>query len=157
MWVYFFAYGHNMNVANLKRAGIEPMEQQPAVLEDFRLVFNKPGPRPGEGYANIEPDPGSRVEGVLYSLQEQDLEKLDSLVGTPHAYERHTLPVRTAEGETVRAYVYRANPAVVRPNLKPSTAYLLDLLAARALLSPEYVRMLSEIETLETALRNPPA
>ncbi|MCS7081771.1 MAG: gamma-glutamylcyclotransferase [Bacteroidetes bacterium] len=149
MWVYFFAYGHNMNEANLHRLGIIPQERRGAVLRDFRLVFNKLGARPGEGYANIAPEPGARVEGVLYTLRAEDLERLDLAVGAPHAYERHRVTVETAEGEAVSAYAYRANPAMVRPGLKPSLAYLMELLSARAFLSSAYVQELENAETLE--------
>jgi len=53
-----------------------------AVLSGFRLEFDKPNIKaPGEGFANLEPDPDSEVFGGLFELSKKQLELLDGFFG----------------------------------------------------------------------------
>ena len=114
-----FAYG------TLRRRGrIEALvgrrlpDPVPAVLEGYRLYDT------GRGYPVILPEPGHRVQGVLWTIDEADLGYLDHYEGAdedPPYYFRRTVPVQVA-GETVDAVVYVGNPAVF-DRLIPIEAY----------------------------------
>ena len=76
---WYFAYGRNMNVFRLReRISENPFLTCRGILPGYRMVFNKsPGPENGLGYANVMPEAGGYVEGVLYLLSERSLSCLD--------------------------------------------------------------------------------
>ncbi|MHB0774478.1 gamma-glutamylcyclotransferase family protein [Halomonas sp. WWR20] len=75
---------------------------------------------PGIAHANIMPQAGSRVEGVLYELREDSqIRRMDPFEGHPHAYARELLTVHSVEGD-IPAWVYIALPALTLPALKPA-------------------------------------
>jgi len=80
----YFAYGSNMDPKRMKERKIRFSERKHAVLKGFRLEFNKISTRnPNEGYANIVRDEKGIVEGVLYEIRDEDIEKLDSTKDFP--------------------------------------------------------------------------
>jgi gamma-glutamylcyclotransferase (GGCT)/AIG2-like uncharacterized protein YtfP len=147
---YYFAYGSNMNPARVAARGLRFGDVESAWVDDFRLVFDKEArDHAGVGHANIVRHRGGRVEGVLYTLaDESELLKMDVYERTPVNYSRDRLDVETAAGRTV-AWTYFANPAVRRPNLRPSRDYLAHLLAGRRFLSTSYVRGLEQLPTCD--------
>ncbi|EKP93887.1 gamma-glutamylcyclotransferase family protein [Thermaerobacter subterraneus] len=114
-----FAYG------TLRRRGrIEALvgrrldEPVPAVLEGYRLYDT------GRGYPVILPEPGHRVQGVVWTIDEADLGYLDHYEGAdedPPYYYRRLVQVQVA-GRPVEAVVYVGNP-VVFDRLVPLEAY----------------------------------
>ncbi len=146
---HYFAYGSNMNPARMRARGLHFSTAEAAVLANFRLRFNKQSHcRPEVSYANIEPALGSRVEGVLYALEDSDaIGKMDHFEGTPVRYSRERLrihtPGRGAAASEV-AWVYLANPAYINNQLMPEQNYLAHLLAGEAFLSAEYLAWLHE-------------
>ena len=65
-----------MDPERMERRGIRFSRREHAVLEGFRLEFNKVSSRnPREGYANIVEDAESVVEGILYEIEESDLRR----------------------------------------------------------------------------------
>ncbi|WP_412710387.1 gamma-glutamylcyclotransferase family protein [Atrimonas thermophila] len=112
--------------------------------------FNKVASRnPNEGYANIEKDDESRVEGILYTIRELDIEKLDRYEGYPDHYTKLKVRIKLDNGKEEEAIVYVANPKRVREGLRPSRDYLHHLLKGCDLLSEEYRDKLREWETLD--------
>lgn len=150
-YVWYFAYGSNMNISRLKKRIRRFPERVLAVLRDWRLVFNKTAESaPGVGYANIVPCPGEAVEGILYAVTEEELRKLDFYEGVPDHYKRCGISVeRSDTGEIVSAVTYVANPDRVRDGLKPTREYLGHLLAGADYLSKEYVHRLRLVETVD--------
>jgi len=150
MAVYYFAYGSNMDPERMKkRIGYLPPRQK-ALLKGWKLVFNKVATRnPREGYANITKDEKETVEGILYEIEEQDLKKLDNYEGHPYHYDRKEMEVELEDGTKVKAWVYVANPNMVKEGLKPSREYLSHLLKGCDLLSEEYCEKLRSVKTLE--------
>jgi len=62
----YFAYGSNMNPERMRQRGIKFSKREHAILEGWKLVFNKIASRnPNKGYANIERKEGSIVKGIL--------------------------------------------------------------------------------------------
>ena len=146
----YFAYGSNMDPDRMKQRGINFSKREHAILEGWKLLFNKIASRnPNEGYANIERGEGSIVEGILYEIQGSDVEKLDKYEGYPNHYERLNVRVRLDNGKEVEAITYVANPNKVREGLRPSREYLMHLLRGCDLLSIEYCRRLRQWETLD--------
>lgn len=146
----YFAYGSNMDPDRMRRRGIRFYKREHAILEGWRLKFNKIASRnPREGYANIEKDPRSIVEGILYEIQDSDIEKLDKYEGYPNHYYRIKVRVKLDSGEEVEAITYIARSNKVREGLKPSKEYLSHLLKGCDLLSKEYCEMLRNWETLD--------
>ena len=146
----YFAYGSNMNPERMKERGINFSKRERAILEGWRLKFNKVASRnPNEGYANIEMDDGGVVEGILYTIQDADIKKLDRYEGYPTHYRKLKIRVRLDSGEEEEAITYVANPDKVREGLKPSKEYLNHLLKGCDLLSEEYCEKLRKWETLD--------
>nr|BAJ49244.1 conserved hypothetical protein [Candidatus Caldarchaeum subterraneum] len=121
MAVWYFAYGSNLDQEGMRRRVGEWFDLKPAILRDYKLVFNVFSSSWRGGVANIEESPGSVVYGAVYLLEESQLEKLDKYEGVPHLYHRRKMTVEVG-GRPLEAYVYVAtNP---RPRLTPSSSYL---------------------------------
>jgi gamma-glutamylcyclotransferase (GGCT)/AIG2-like uncharacterized protein YtfP len=104
---YYFAYGSNMNPEKMLERGVPFRWKKTAVLEGFKLEFNKlcHHYRGNYGCANIEPAEEKVVEVVLYLLENpyEGLINLDYFEGYPEHYTRRVLNVITPEGETFKA------------------------------------------------------
>ncbi len=148
---HYFAYGSNMNPDRVRERGLRFESATGAVLEGFRLVFNKVSrAHAGVGHANIQLAPGERVEGVLYELQDnEEIRKMDRFESTPINYSRDLIEVRVGAAYRV-TWTYFANPAVRQGGLQPPRSYLQHLLAGREYLSEEYFRALSQVGCDET-------
>lgn len=115
----YFAYGSNMDGDRLRERGVSFSRRQRAVLEGYRLVFNKRSSRnPREGYANIVKDEDGVVEGILYEIADGDIKKLDRYEGYPQHYERQKVKVRLHSGGVVEAVVYIARQEMTAEGLK---------------------------------------
>ena len=146
----YFAYGSNMDGDRLRERGVSFSRRQRAVLEGYRLVFNKRSSRnPREGYANIVEDEGCVVEGILYEIADEDIEKLDRYEGYPQHYDRQKVKVRLQSGDVTEAAVYIARQEMTAEGLKPSREYLSHLLKGCDLLSKEYCKKLRNTQTLD--------
>lgn len=75
-----------------------------ADLDGWRRVYDKPS-RDGSAKLNIRPQPGSRVPGVVYEIDQAERGRLDA------AEPRYT-PVPTAAGLT---YAYSGKPTAALP------------------------------------------
>ncbi len=154
MLKYYFAYGSNINLDRMRKRGADFVSYQRAILENYTLRFNKYSYKTGCGVANIEPQEGDYVEGILYELEnpEEGIARLDYFEGflceecPENHYFRRIMKVKTDDGREVEAYVYVANPVHVNNSLKPSLEYLKHLLSGceRKILSEEYCKRLRE-------------
>lgn len=150
MVVRYFAYGSNMNVDRMRERGMRFDSAVDGRLHGFQLQFNKTSRKhPGVGHANVAYAPGSTVEGVLYVLSSpEEISRMDPFESAPVNYSREVVQVLTAQGP-MPSWTYFANPAVLRPGLKPPRSYLEHLLAGKPFLSASYFRMLQSWECLE--------
>lgn len=76
--IEYFAYGSNMfdNVI-VRNRNIQYHKARPATLAGYALRFTCPGVNKYEpSFANIEPEQGQNVEGVLYQLSNEQFEKM---------------------------------------------------------------------------------
>jgi gamma-glutamylcyclotransferase (GGCT)/AIG2-like uncharacterized protein YtfP len=138
----------------MSRKGLVFTARGPAVLRGYQLRFNKRNQRaalpPGVGFANLVPESGARVEGVLYELPGELQERLDRLERSPEHYERLTVTLETLDGER-EGVTYRARPELTAEGLVPSRNYVNHILSAGALLSAEYRAELERLETFAGA------
>ncbi|MBW6391726.1 MULTISPECIES: gamma-glutamylcyclotransferase family protein [Halomonadaceae] len=145
---FYFAYGSNMNVARVEARIGATRRAMAGVLHDHVLRFDKASRVAGIAHANVVPTAGERVEGALFELLEPaQIERMDPFEGYPHEYQRHRLPIVTAEG-AIEAWVYIAAPGTTAQALKPAREYLDHLLAGEPFLSSDYHRRLARVESI---------
>jgi cation transport regulator ChaC len=130
----YFAYGSNMNPAQMAERCPEARTIGVARLVDYCLCFPRRSEmRPGAS-AGIEPRPGNAVWGVLYDVPDSDLNVLNHHEGFdpqgPAAQNRHVLRevtvLRMGGSEAVKAMTYFAVPdGTTSP---PSAAYMNTLI-----------------------------
>ncbi len=146
----YFAYGSNCDPAIMAKKEVRYTAARPAVLNGYRLLFNKLALRTelpaGIGYANINEAPGGVVEGVLYDVAVEDLAKLDASERHPAHYRRINVTVRS-RGSNLACMSYQAQPDKIATGLRPSRDYLDHILAGREILSSRYVDKLARSPT----------
>lgn len=136
--VWYFAYGSNLSRTQMKSRAVQILEERPARLENYEMVFNKKA-RGGSAMANIRPASGKIVHGVLYKIPEPALKNLDRYEGAPQHYRRIEVSAMDAGGSKVNAQAYIATK--VENGLRPAPHYLQGILngAAEHQLPAEYI------------------
>ena len=146
----YFAYGTNCNRAVMEQKEIHYTARQRAILRGFRLRFNKRSLRESLpesiGFANIEEDQEGTVEGILYDLGVDSLEKLDETERHQSHYDRIRVVV-DADSGTEECWTYKALPDVVADGLVPSRNYINHILAGQGFLSQQYFDALDQSQT----------
>ncbi len=122
---WYFAYGSNMNRAQMRSRAGQIFEEQPARLENYELLFNKKA-RGGYASANIHPAPGKTVHGVLYKIAETSFRNLDRFESAPEHYRRIEVNVTDGAGKKIAAQIYIATR--VEKGLRPAPHYLQTIL-----------------------------
>jgi gamma-glutamylcyclotransferase len=144
----YFAYGSNMNWAQMKKRCPSAKFVAVACLAGRRLAITRKSRRRLCGTADVVPDARSAVWGILYEIDDRDLARLD---GFEDGYGRERMAVVAAgDGAApVEAWVYVAEKEEAPP--PPNALYMsLILEGARAWKLPEdYVEMLARIEATE--------
>jgi gamma-glutamylcyclotransferase (GGCT)/AIG2-like uncharacterized protein YtfP len=153
----YFAYGSNMDPAQMRERCPDHQVVGLAGLRDHRLFFPLHSHRWGGGVASVQLHHGSTVWGVLYDLSEADLRSLDGIEGyrapgdQHNVYDREHVTVeltRPDDGSIprrVRADIYIARPSNPTP---PSRRYL-DVLvrgAQQHRLPEEYIAQVSAVQ-----------
>ena len=146
---YYFAFGSNMDKKRMEIRTHESSDRQKGIMEDWKLVFNKiKDEERGSGYANIEPEIGSIVEGIIYKVSEDAIKKLDKKEGVPDDYLQETMSVGNENQESISCIVYIANRSKINNSLKPERWYLNHLLEGKEFLSENYYSELKNTETI---------
>jgi cation transport regulator ChaC len=148
-WVWYFAYGANMHEPTFRvRRGVEPIETWRARLDGYRLRFNLEGrPKGRAAPANLCPEPGAEVRGVVYRIRRRDLMRLDATEGVPgRGYRHKTVRVEVDSGGLLDAVTYIAEGK--ENDGRPSLRYITLLRdGARAHELPsDYIRFLDSVE-----------
>jgi len=127
-----------------ERLGWSP-SRSGAILPDYEMIFNKHSNDGGK--ANIMSSRGNIVEGILYSVNEEDLLILDKYEGVAaKQYKRHEIEVRNNNKHSVTAVTYIAlNTGKVSA---PTEDYLSHILEGKEFLSPGYFTKLKSTKTL---------
>ena len=152
-WVWYFAYGSNMNPARLfeQRLGGEGVAYGPRIagrLADWSLLFNvRVGRIRGAGYANITPQPGASTPGTLNAMPPEGLIVLDRYEGVASGhYQRRAVTVATETG-LVPAITYIARRHLAE-GLQPTEDYRAHLLAGADLLPAAHLAWLRALPCL---------
>jgi AIG2 family protein len=130
MW--YFAYGSNMETATLAgRRGVRFSTARGARAAGWRLVLDKPPLVPiGESFANIVPDLGAEVLGVLYEVTPADLEHIELTEGVRIGnYRRVDIPVASLVAPETDVMAATLVSEARDPALRPSIRYMACLIA----------------------------
>ena len=111
---YYFAYGSNLNQAQMLQRCPKASPVSRAVLGGWRLYW--------QGVLTILKDPGAQVHGALWKTTPKCERSLDRYEGHPHLYRKETTQVVLPTGKRIEAYVYIMNK--VGPAVWPSQHYL---------------------------------
>ena len=127
-----------------ERLGWSP-SRSGAILPDYEMIFNKHSNDGGK--ANIMYSPGDLVEGILYSVNEEDLLILDKYEGVAaKQYKRYDIKVQNHNKNSIAAVAYKAlNTGKVSA---PTEEYLNYILEGKEFLSSGYYTKLKSTETL---------
>lgn len=142
--MYYFAYGSNMNWPQMKQRCPSARFACVARLPDYRFAIARHSRLRKCGTANIFPDAGSEVWGIVYELNEPDLIMLDSF---EDGYRREKILVLARDDgqEPLEALVYIADREfdVPLPNLEYKRLMIEG--ACHWQLPPDYYAMLTGI------------
>ncbi len=141
----YFAYGSNMNGEQMRSRCPGYQVRGVACLSHYMLAFTRWSRAWNSGTADILPQRGQQVFGVLYDLSVGDLARMDKLADYPHSYVRQDI-LLTCQGETVPAMTYVAIRTGV---FLPSRAYLAKMLqgSEQQGLDAAYIAFLKSFKT----------
>lgn len=111
----YFAFGSNLDTAQMRARCRHAVVERRAVLHGYRLAFTGYSVLRGGGVATVIEAEGDAVEGLLYRLTDADLVELDKYEGHPGFYRRVRVTVEDARGAQVSAWTYRLDRAERRP------------------------------------------
>ena len=143
--INYFAFGSNMSAQRMNdRLGWSP-SRSGAILHNYEMVFNKHSNDGGK--ANIMYSPGNQVEGILYSVNEEDLLILDKYEGVAtDQYKRYDIKIQDNNKKYIEAVAYKAlNTGKL---FAPTEEYLNYILEGKEFLSLEYYSKLESTKTL---------
>lgn len=129
----YFAYGSNMNWDDLDRwcgeHGYSPIRPgsnvEHGVIEGYRLIFNHWSRSRKGGALNIIRSAGDEVCGVLFTLEDEDFQKIKEKEGP--IYKLYPVNVILADGRVVGAKAFKAKDG--RELFSPTDEYLGIVLA----------------------------
>lgn len=161
--LWYFAYGSNMNVAQLLTRIGNFGEKKLMYLPNYKLTFNKKvsmkprvkhigrGPDPSKcGFANVVPQEGERVYGIAYAVHQVQMDSMDIFEGVASGhYVRQTMQCYDSNDKPVSCEVYIAGPGATDDGLLPTEAYMSHLLGGRALLPQYYSDWLAAQPTIK--------
>lgn len=143
--VYYFAYGSNMNWAQMQRRCPSSRFVCVGRLAGYQFGITRHSRLRNCGTANVFPAPGKEVWGIVYEIADEELVILD---GFEDGYRREHLPIETVEKDKapLEALVYVA--AIEKNVPLPSVEYrrLIVEGATHWRLPPSYLGLLEAIE-----------
>lgn len=133
-----------MSVSRMVQRGISPLSRTSGILKDWKLKFNKKASAGNWTFANIEENEGDIVEGIIFGIHENSLDKLDKFEGAPNHYRREIVNV-ISQGKIFECITYIAQKEHIVEGLKPTEDYMKFIIEGSALLSSDYQKMLISI------------
>jgi len=110
MQIKYFAYGSNLDLAQMKIRCPSSELISKGSLSDYRLTFNRYSSGWGGGVADVIQDQDSKVWGLVFKLSNSDLKRLDSYEGCYNdqtsLYERWKAIINTPKGKISDVWVY---------------------------------------------------
>ena len=153
----YFAYGSNMASSQMAERCPGAVLLGTARLPGYRLAFDAWSNRRGGLVADVLPNPGSDVWGVLWRVTEEHAAALDRYEGVARGqYRRETVPVESAAGEAVEAFAYViCDPGEEGPTTEGYRALLLEGAREHGL-PPAWVKAIEEVPILPSRPSPPP-
>ena len=124
MQIKYFAYGSNLDLAQMKIRCPSSELISKGSLSGYRLTFNRYSSGWGGGVADVIQDQDSKVWGLVFKLSDSDLKRLDSYEGCYNdqtsLYERWKAVINTPKGQISDVWVYTVveKQKFVRPTLE---------------------------------------
>jgi hypothetical protein len=125
--IFYFAYGSNMQRATFSgRRDVRPLSAAPARVPGWRLVVDKPPLVPmRQSFANVVPEAGAVVYGVLYELTEEDYAHVELTEAVPFGnYGRVDVEAHPLAAGAGPRSAYTLSSERRDPDLLPSARYL---------------------------------
>jgi hypothetical protein len=153
----YFAYGSNMDPAQMRERCAGSRARAIGFLADYRLAFPRWSPRRGHAVASIEARPGASVWGVLYDMTADDwtsLHPYEGHISEGHADNRYDLirveVVCEATPVTARSYIAMPDRSRRDPGLT-SVRYMRQLIdgATAHGLPADYIAILRAVPTFD--------
>lgn len=151
MAYYYFAYGSNMNLAQMKQRCSASKVLGIACLPGHKVEFYGYSVIWDGAQETVVSDPKSEVWGVLYELQASDWDALDvhqdARFNGTGAYFHYPVKVINMKQETIDALIYKKD---ILKEAKPPSAEYLDFIVQGAKeqdLPVEYITLLQNKET----------
>lgn len=148
---YYFAYGSNMNLAQMKQRCSSAKVIGIARLPGYKVEFYGYSANWDGAQETVVPDPQSEVWGVLYELQVFDWDALDGYQDARSdglgQYFHYPVEVIDREQGMIKAIIYKKN---ILNEAKPPSAEYLDFIMQGAKeqgLPEEYLTLLQTKET----------
>lgn len=147
----FFAYGANMNLAQIKKRCSYPVRVAAAYLPDYRIGFYGHSREWDGALETAIESQGSKLWGVLFALNALDWDQIDSwqdarFDGTGQ-YFHYPVHVCDMQGKSYEARLYKKD--VLDISCPPSQQYMARILdgARQNELPPAYIESLLAIQT----------
>ncbi len=121
----YFAYGSNLDVEQMHRRCPGSRQIGVGCLRSYRLDFNRYSSSWGGGVADVVPDDGNVVWGLVYELTREDLDSLDEWEGYPTAYRRFEADIETSGIRPSGVWVYEV---VAKQGFVPPTRQYLAII-----------------------------
>ena len=105
----YFSYGSNMSIKRMVARVRSAKKISTGVLTNHRLLFHKISiDRSGKCDAYRTNNSEDIVYGVLYSLDQSEIEKLDRAEGLGSGYDKKEIEIEGTDGELVNSFTYLA-------------------------------------------------
>jgi hypothetical protein len=126
----YFAYGANIDPGRMtaRVRGARPLG--PGILDDFQLEFTIRDREWGGGVANIRPEAGARVWGMLWQGSDKALAVLETYRGDESSLRREVVTVQGVDGP-VEAFTFRVHQ--IANFVRPTALYMSHLRRAMKL------------------------
>lgn len=149
--MFYFAYGSNMNLDQMRERRVSYENSRRALLRDYKLGFTKTSKRYNAGVADIIESKGNFVEGVLYEVTEEGMANLDKFEGIEqNVYKRVKVVVQLESGEELETITYKIINED-KPFIPPAKEYMDKIIkgAETHRLSKNYIQKLKAIPLKE--------
>jgi len=120
----YFAYGANIDPDRMSARVKGVRGLGPGHLDGFRLEFTLRDRDWGGGVANIRPEPGGRVWGMLWLASDKAFSVLETYQGDQSSWRREPVQVQGVDGP-VDAFTFRVDR--IANFVRPTALYLSHL------------------------------
>jgi cation transport regulator ChaC len=111
-----FGYGSNMDPSQMReRCPQSDLAWFIAQAQDRALWFPRKSIKRKGGVGSLKASDGDVVWGVVFSVSERDLDRLDRSEGVPDSYKRDPIEVTKQDGSRHTVWTYVAVPADTPP------------------------------------------